>query len=188
MDDLLTLRWQDRDRGLAKKFLAVKEEMNRRGIIHSSITIQELHEVAKNELEESRTVVVDTIIDAINRQLLKFDRPYPDQIARQRLSDRKDQIESHFKEHARGVQKGLQNDAMTSPYMNLNQYNEHALSELSIELAQSLDRYERDRGANTRDRILNSLLNMKVIAAIVIIVTVLAAALGLILLFKKVIE
>lgn len=64
---LFDLRWQERDRALGEEFLRVKQEMNARGMLNSSMTIQSAHKAMNTEFETDKKLISDTIIDFVRK-------------------------------------------------------------------------------------------------------------------------
>jgi len=69
---LFDLRWKERNRVLGEEFLRVKQEMNARGVLNSSMTIQSAHKAMANEFETDRQLISDTIIDFVGQTHAAF--------------------------------------------------------------------------------------------------------------------
>lgn len=180
MDELLRHRWSARDRELDDAILAVQAEMNRRGILISSIAVKETHDVFRKEFEASRAVIVQTIIDSLRSKKVKLDRRELDAWAVASLADRRDFLDGLFMQRAKVCTGELQNQTMMAPFMDVAQYFDHASKEISIELNRAIDVYEKEFGATLTDRIINSFKNRPVVAIGVVIVVVISAILGLV--------
>ena len=185
---LFDLRFEARDRELEAGFLRVKQEMNGRGLLQSSITVQKLHEVARKEFEGSQLVIVETVVDALSQSLIQFDRQRLENLAQQTLEKRKKTIEGHLHGQNATILRSLQNESMTAQYVTLDQYNSLAVSELSIKLARALDGHQLQSGATEKDRIVNALLNNRIIAVLVIVTVAALAIFGLVSAVKEIVK
>lgn len=180
MDKLLENRWRDRDRVLNEKILAVQGEMNRRGILASSITVKEHHQIFRAEFQESIEIIVKSVIDSLQPKAVKLDRLALEAWSIEKLERRRDILDSMFRERARVSIRSLQNQAMIEPFMSVAQYYEHMAQELRIELNRGLDEYESQFGATLTDRLINRFKNRPLVAFGIIVITVVMVILGFI--------
>lgn len=177
--ELFDLRWQDRDRVLRDEFLRVKQEMNARGMLNSSKTIQSAHKAMAKELETDRQIISDTIIDFVGKTQRVTSASLFQDIAQAELANRKSAIENQFASGFKNVLSGLQNSSMIAPFMNLNDIFPLAQKELSIELNNAVVAYNGSFGSNLTDQLRNRFLNHPIIAVTILAVAGAAFILGL---------
>jgi len=181
MQEILRLRFLDRDKAFAETLTSIKNEMNARGILHSAQTVKRAHEALVNELVESRGTILTTVLETINiTKPIKIDKKVTEN-AVERLRKRKEFLERYFNEQMKVVVSSLQNKKMLEPYLNLSnaiELNEH---ELRVEVAQEIEKYVSSRGATLYDRIKNQFLDRQfvvvsviTIAAVTVILTFLS--------------
>ena len=186
MDDLLKHRWTARDRVLNESVLAVQGEMQRRGMLMSSISVKAHHDVFRKEFQASKSVIIATIMDSLQSKNTKLERSVFQAWASKRLSDRRDVLDSLFRERANVSIRALKNQRMIAPFMSVAQYHDHESQELSIELHRALDGHESQLGATLTDRVVNRFKNHPLVAWEIIVLTVLLAIFGLISAFREV--
>lgn len=188
MDKLLTNRWTARDKELNESILRVQGEMNRRGILPSSISVKEHHDVFLVEFQASRDTIIKTIIDYLQANDIKPNRTELQVWAMNKLAERRDKLDSLFLQKAKVSFQGLQNQTMIAPFMNIAQYYEHAAQVLIIELKKAIDEYEKKLGETLTARIVNNFKNRPVIAFGIIVVIVIAAILGIYATIKELVS
>jgi len=177
--ELFDLRWKDRDRVVGQEFLRVKEDMNARGLLNSSMTIQGAHKVMATEFETDRQLISDTIIDFVGKtQRVTSISAFQD-IAQAELASRKSAIESQFSSGFKDILSGFQNSSMVAPFVNLSGVFPLAQRELSIELGNAIRSYNSSFGSNLTDQIRNRALNRPIIAVAVLSVLGASFLLGL---------
>lgn len=166
--ELFDLRWEDRDRVLAQELLRVKEEMNARGLLHSSMTIQGAHKVMAKEFESDRRLISDTIIDFVGKTQRVTSISVFQDIAQTELASRKYALESQFASGFKNILSGWQNSSMVAPFVNLNKIFPLAQKELSIELKNAVSAYNSTFGSNLTDQLRNRFLNHPIIAVAIL--------------------
>lgn len=180
MDNLLEHRWKERDRDLNEKILTVQSKMNSRGILASSISVREHHELFRAEFQASAGTIVQTVVDSLQSKAVKFDRLTLKDWSIEKLEKRRDFLDSIFRERARVSIGSCQNQAMIAQFMSVVQYFEHMDQELQIELSEALNKYEAQFGATLTDRIINGFKNRPLVAFGIIVITVVMIVLGVI--------
>ncbi len=185
MDNLLEHRWRERDRELNENILDVQSEMNRRGLLSSSIAVNEHHQIFRAEFQKSIEIIVKTIIDSLQSKAAKFDRLALEEWSTKKLERRCDFLDSLFRERARVSIGSVKSQAMIAPYMSVTQYYEHMAQELQIELNRMLDEYESQFGETLTDRIINRFKNRPLIAFGIIAITVVMAILGFVAVLRE---
>jgi hypothetical protein len=186
MDELLAHRWTARDRDLNERVLAVQAEMNRRGILASTISVKTHHDVFREEFQASKVTIVTTVVDCLRSRLAKLNRTALQTWGLTKLAERCDALDSLFRQRAKVSFQSLQNQAMITPFMDVAQYHHHESEEFSIGLHKALDDYESQLGATLTDRIVNRFKNYPVVAFGIIVVIVLAAIFGLFAAFEEI--
>ena len=187
MDELLKNRWSERDRELNEKILKSQNEMNSRGILHSSIAVKALHDVFAEEFSCGRQTIVSTVADSLRLGTVKLNRASFENWAIDQLQQRQEYLDRYFDERARVSMSALQNQSMIAPFTNIAQYYEHASQESAIELKSAVDNYEISLGATLYDRVLNNFKNHPVVVIGAVVITVLLAIFGLIEAIRKVV-
>lgn len=162
--ELFDLRWKDRGRVLGQEFLRVKEEMNARGLLHSSMTIQGAHKVMTEEFGSDRQLITDTIIDFVGKTQRTTSISAFQDIAQAELASRKIAIENQFSSEFKNIMSGLQNPSMIAPSVNLGGVFPLAQKDLSIELDNAISAYNSSFGRNLTDQLKNRFLNRQIIA------------------------
>jgi hypothetical protein len=133
----------ERDRVLGEEYLRVKEEMNARGVLNSSMTIQSAHKAMAKEFETDRQLISDTIIDYVGKTQRVTSASLFQDIEQAELANRKSAIKNLFASGSKSIISGLQNSSMITPFVNLNDAFPLAQKELSIELNNALVAYNR---------------------------------------------
>ncbi len=188
MDNLIAHRWKARDRDLNESILAVQAEMNNRGVLTSSISVKAHHEVFRSEFQAGRNTIVETIIDSLQSKKVELDRVALETWAMKRLIERRDVLDSRFRTRAKVSFHGLSNQTMIAPFMNIAQYYDHTASELSIELSNALDEYEKQFGATFMDQIVNRFKNRPLVAFGIVIFIVLYGIFRFIVFYDKMVS
>ncbi len=166
--ELFDLRWKERNRILGEEFLRVENEMNARGVLHSSMTIKNAYKVMVNEFEAERKLISATIIDFVGKSQRVTSTSKFQDIAQDELASRKSALENHFLSSFENIQTGLKNSSMTSSFSNLNDDFPLAKTELSIELNNAVVAYNKSFGSNLTDQLRNSFLNHRILAVVVL--------------------
>ena len=178
MQEILRLRFIDRDKEFTQTLTSIKNEMNARGMPHSGATVKRGHDELVKELVESRRTILATISENINiSRPNKVDKTLTDN-AVEWLKNRKLFLENLYLEQMNIIVASLQNKKMLEPYMNLSaeiELNEH---ELRRELAQEIQRYINSRGATLYDRIKNQFLDRPLIVIAIITIAAVTAILS----------
>jgi len=177
--ELFDLRWKKRKRILGEEFLRVKQEMNAKGELNSSMTIQNAHKVMAKEFETDRQLISDTIIDFIAKNQRVTSPSMFQDIAQAELASRKSALENQFASGFKNFLSGLQNSSMIAPFVNLNDVFPLAQKELSIELSNAVVAYNSSFGSNLTDQLRNRFLNHPIIAIAILSVAGATFILGL---------
>lgn len=165
---LFDLRWKERAQVLQKEFLLVKQEMNARGVLNSSMTIQNGHEALVAEFKTQRKLISTTIIDFVGKtQKVSLVSKFQD-LAQEELSKRRTVLENEFNSAFNNQVSGLQNSAMIAPYLSLADVFPLATEELSVELDTAFVTYNKAFGNNLTDQIRNRFLNNPILAVVVL--------------------
>ncbi|WP_148042157.1 hypothetical protein [Zhongshania marina] len=168
MNELLTLRWKERDRELQKEFLRVRQEMASRGILNSSETIKKAYEAIEFEFGLNRQMITQTIVDHVV-QLGKVAKAGDYQeLAQGQLSERKQHLERNLENTFKNILSGLSSKAMIEPFRSLNNQYELATRELDTELNKAIIEYNKAFGSNLTDQLKNQFLNNPVLAVIIL--------------------
>lgn len=162
------LRWDERDRLLQQEFVKVRQNMNARGILNSSITIQNAHGVIVAEFRENRLLITKTVLDHVrsNKKLAKTSDF--NEYAQQQLAQRKDRLERSLRGAFSAILDGLQNKAMIAPFLTLDADFDLAKEELKVELNEAIDNYNSTFGSNLTEQLRNQFLNHPILAVIVL--------------------
>lgn len=177
--ELFDLRWKERDRVLGEEFLRVKQEMNARGVLNSSMTIQSAHKAMAKEFETDKLLISDTIIDFVGKTQRTTSASLFQDIAQTELASRKSALENQFASGFRNVMSGLLNSSMFASFVNLNDAFPLAQKELSIELNNAVVAYNSSFGSNLTDQLRNRFLNNPIIAVAILSVAGVTFILGL---------
>lgn len=159
MEDVLRLRFSDRDKVLAQNLTALKNEMNARGMFRSGETVKRGHDILAQELVESRKVIVKTIREHITiTKPTRVGAELPDN-AKGWLSNRKDSLENQYHSHMQPIISSLSNKPMISSYLTLDESISLNRKELEIEVANEIESYIMSCGGTLYERIKNQFLN-----------------------------
>lgn len=178
MQNLLETRWKERDVVLGKRFLHATSEMNKRGILHSTVTVQEMYRIACDELVGSRHTIVSTIIDSLVTGAVKLNKDQLMGFAISSLEDRVKSIDAKFRERARV--SGMLDSGMLKGSIELTSKIDGAIDELRVELICALEDYQSRNNGTLKDKIVHRLLNVPAVAWLVIAVVVSAALVSLV--------
>jgi len=163
MDELLKNRWSERDRELNKKILKSQNEMNSKGMLHSSISVNAIQDIITEEFSCSRRTITSTIFDSLRLSAVKLNRLSLENWAMDQLQKRQIYLDKYYYEKVRAYIEAHQKKTMTAPCTIIAQYYEHASQELAIELNSVFDNYENSLGATLYDRVLNKFKNYPII-------------------------
>ena len=177
MQNLLNTRWKERDIGLGERFLHVVGQMNGRGMLHSTVMVQEIYKVACDEFVGSRQTIVLTIIDSLMAGTAKLKEDELMQFAISSLEDRCRSIDGQFR--GRAEVSGMLDSGVLKSHIDLASKMDCAVNELKVELIRALDEYQSKNNGNLKDKILNRLLNIPGVAWLVIAIVVVAALVSL---------
>lgn len=178
MQNLLNTRWEERDIGLGERFLHVVNQMNGRGMLHSTAMVHEMYKVACDEFVGSRQTIVSTIIDSLMAGTVKPNNDELMKFAVSSLEDRRKSIDGLFR--ARAGVSGMLDSGTLKGHIDLASKMDGAVNELRVELIRALDEYQSKNDGNLKDKILHRLLNIPVVAWLVIAVVVVAALVSLV--------
>jgi hypothetical protein len=167
LNRFFNLRWEERNCALQQEFLRVKQEMNARGILNSSITIQNAHGVLVAEFEANRNLISKTILDHIRNLHRIADYAKFEGYAQKQLTKRKEYLERALELEFTNVLNGLQNTTMAAPVRSLDDQYELAQRELTIELNSVIGTYNRTFGNNLTEQLKNRFLNNPILAVVV---------------------
>ena len=163
MDELLKNRFSERDRELNKKILKSQNEMNSKGILHSSISVNAIQDILTEEFSCCRRTIASTISDSLKLSNVKLNRFLLENWAMDQLQKRQIYLDKYYYEKVREYIKSHQKQKMNAPCTLISQYYEHASQELAIELNSVFDNYENSLGATLHDRVLNKFKNYPII-------------------------
>lgn len=180
MDELLKNRWSERDRELSKKILKSQNEMNSKGMLHSSISVNALQDIFTEEFSCSRRTIASTVEDSLRLKTVKLNRVDLGNWSMFQLQQRQIYLDKYFYEMVRAYMERLRNQSMIAPPVIIAPYYEHASQELAIELKSVFDNYENSLGATLYDRVLRNFKNHPIVVIGVFVIIVLMAILGLI--------
>lgn len=133
--------------------------MNGRGLLNSSITIQNAHGVLVEEFEADRILISTTILDHIRSLDRVANNAEFESHAQTQLAERKNYLEQALKSGFSNVLSGLQNSAMVSPFIHLDDLYALAQRELTIELKSAIDTHNKSFGNNLTEQLKNRFLN-----------------------------
>ena len=166
--NLFDLRWKERAQVLQKDFLRVKEAMNARGVLNSSMTIQNGHEALLGEFKTQRKLISTTIIDFVGKKQKVSSISKFQELAQEELSKRRSVLEREFNSAFKNQESGLQNSAMIAPFLSLDDVFPLATEELSVELNAAFVNYNNAFGNNLTDQLKNRFLNNPILAVVVL--------------------
>lgn len=171
MIQLLKLRWDERDRSLQQEFLKVRQNMNARGILNSSITIKNAHGAIAAEFRENRLLITKTVLDHIKSKKKIAKASDFDEYAQQQLAERRAYLERTLRGAFSNILDGLQNKSMIAPFLTLDADFDLAKQELKVELNEAIDNYNSTFGSNLTEQLRNRFLNHPILAVVVLSVT-----------------
>ncbi len=177
MQNLLKTRWEERDIALQERFLRIVEEMNGRGMLHSTVMVQEMYKVACAEFAGSRQTIVSTIIDSLMAETVKFEKDKLMSLAIRSLEDRRQAIDGLFRERA--AVSGMLDSPVLKGYIDLASQMDGAVNEVRVELIRAFDGYQSRNDSNHKDKILHKFLNIPAVAWLVIVVVIVGALVSL---------
>jgi hypothetical protein len=144
--------------------------MNARGVLNSSMTIQNTHKAMAKEFETDRKLISDAIIAFVGKAQQITSASLFQDIVQAELAGRKSALENQFASEFKNVLSGLQNSSMIASFVNLNDAFPLAKKELSIELNNAVVAYNSSFGSNLTDQLRNRFLNHPVIAVVILAV------------------
>ena len=143
---LLDLRLEERNRQLRRQFLEVKQRLNARGILISSITVGELHKVAEEELRESANIIITTAMDVIsNRNGLLVKKRFQ-ALCSDALKHRRDSLEGQLRSEAQTITEGLLSKTLVASHLSLDAVYPLLQEEMPIKLSQAYAAHRRQEG------------------------------------------
>ena len=155
---LLNLRLEERNRQLQGQFLEVKERLNARGILFSSITVSELHTVAETELKESATIIATTAIDVISSGGVLLAKKRIRALCPNALEQRKNYLEGQLRSAIQTIKEGLSSDKLVASFLSLDALYPLLQEEMRIKLSQAYATQKR-RDGNVFQMIGNRILD-----------------------------
>ena len=114
---LIRRRFQERDRHFRGRFVEVKQEHNRRGILRSSITVVAMHAELEQEFKESATEGVKAAVDVMADRPTTLLVPRKQKVRRvcsDALSERKAVLEAIFQETSASILASLSNTGLAA--------------------------------------------------------------------------
>jgi hypothetical protein len=163
MQELIRLRFLERDRAFAQTLKTLKNEMSAQGTLYSGQTIKRGHDALARELVESRATILTTILENLKITKPRKIDPELTETAVEWLRNRKESLEGQYLDQMKAVVSRLQNTKMLAPYLSLSDALELSEHELRVELAQELGNYMTSRGATLYDRMKNEFLDRPLI-------------------------
>lgn len=160
---ILRLRFDEKNRQLIGCFTQAKQRMNARGLLNSTETIKEMHQVLESEFIDSVTIVTDTAMDAMKRKNLLSGKGMLHTLCLDELTNRKLEIEGLFLSNSQSIRDGLQNTAMIEPYMSLDKALILQKEEMAIMLSDKMDKHLKDSGGNLLNIVKNRFFNVPII-------------------------
>ena len=178
MEEVLQLRFSERDKAFTEALLTIKNEMNARGLLRSGNTVKAGHDALLKELVESRQLIVDTIYESLTiTKPSKVDKKLTD-IAKESLNKRKEFLESYYQDQMKVVISSLQNKAMHAAYTTLDEAMPLNIKELEIDLAQAYEKYISSRGATLYQRVINQFLDRPLVVIAIITISAVGTIMG----------
>lgn len=172
LEKILRLKFDERNRNMIKAFTQEKQKFNARGLLNSSGTVAAMHEVAKNELNECKNVIITTSFELLDHLKLIPKTNQIEKICTYALKNRKREIDGIFSENSNHIVSGLQNTKMLEPYISLNDSIELQLEEMKVGISRSHQLYLKEHGGNLLSLLKNSFLNRTVIASTIFVIGV----------------
>lgn len=171
MEEIIQLRFTERNREFIKKLTAIKNEMAARGLLRSGNTVTQGHDALVNEFVESKTIIVNTFSEYLSlTKPNKADEKLID-IAFKILDERKLSLENLYKEQMKPIFSTLSNKKMPESYFTLDEKLALNKKELEIELAKASDLYINSKGKTLYERVKNQFLDRPIIVIIIIVIT-----------------
>lgn len=177
MENLLSLRFENRDIAFEKKLKSIKEEHTKRGILYSEDTVERAHVALEAELSGSRNAIVTTICESLptnNSEIVareKIDKGI------ELLRNRKDYLESFYLETLKPVSAMFQDREMIESYTKLSDAIRSNEVELRVDLANGIEEYLCTQRDALYNRFITLFANKPLVVFSVIGVAVVAAAL-----------
>jgi len=189
MQEILRLRFLDRDKAFAEILTSLKQDMNAREIFPSTQTVKRGHDALLHELVESRGTILTTISEYLTITNPNKIEATVTENAVEWLRNKKEFLESYYLEQMRAVVSSLQNRKMLDPYLSLSDAIELNEYELRVELAQEIEKYISSCGATLYDRTKNQFLDRPLVVIVMITiaaVTFVLTFLGLMSVFRNI--
>lgn len=177
MENLLSLRFENRDIAFEKKLKSIKEEHAKRGILYSEDTVERAHVALEAELSGSRNAIVTTICESLptnNSEIVareKIDKGI------ELLRNRKDYLESFYLETLKPVSAMFQDREMIESYTKLSDAIRSNEAELRADLANGIEEYLCAQRDALYNRFITLFANKPLVVISVIGVAVVAVAL-----------
>lgn len=169
IESLVALRFDSQVRSVLEQFLSTKAEMNAKGFLHSSITVQKCHAIIDAEFKNSAKIIVKSIVDILRESKGIANPDDMCSISEEILENRKIELENMLKSNVIN-DSGLQNKSMLAPYSNLDSSCLLTSQEMKVDLNRELEAFNKELGGSFRDVILNQFKNNKVIAIMSVVV------------------
>ena len=173
---LLDLRLEERNRRLKGQFLEVKQRLNARGVLISTITVSELHNVAETELKESTKIIVTTAIDLISHRSVLLTKKRLQALCSNALEQRRDNLEGQLRSAIQTIKDGLLSDKLVASYLSLDALYPLLQEEMPIRLSQAYAAHRRQDGKILRviwNKILDHLVEVCIMIAALLCVALL---------------
>jgi hypothetical protein len=179
MEEVLKLRFSERDKAFTETLLTIKNEMNARGLLKSGNTVKAGHVALLDELVESRRLIVDTVYESLSLSKPNKVDVSLTETAKAFLRERKNFLESYYQEQMKVVISSLQNKHMHEQYTTLSEAMPLNEKELEIELSLVYKKYINSLGATLYERVVNQFLDR----SLVVIAVIMISAVGTIMAF-----
>jgi len=174
-NNLLQLRFEERNNHMLKALTREKQALNARGLLNSSYTIGVCYEVLKNELVESNKVIVSSAIDIVKNDNLIPNASKIKEICAKALEKRKQEIEGLFLSNIRTIAEDQKNKEMIKPYMSICSFYDLQQEEMNVMVSQECARFISEHGGSLAGLLKARLLSWKIIASAVIVIMVIVA-------------
>lgn len=177
MDEILRLRFRERDKAFEEELTAIKQNMAARGLLYSGNTVKSGHDALVAEYTGSRKAIVTAVAE--NLRITKPNKVDPDisEDALRRLEERKRFLEQFYMEKMKPIEATLQNKKSLEPYTNLNDVAELNEHELRAEITQVVTDFINSQGETFYHRVKNQFLNRPLVVIGVIAFSVVLAVL-----------
>ena len=119
MDELLEARWTEQNTALTEEILITKKALSQRGILSSSLTVQAIHELFRQELLSSAGTVLRTLVDSfppngnVNKSEIEV-------WGTKSFDHRLDALNAIFMKHTSALCFSLSNKGLIAPYMTIS--------------------------------------------------------------------